>query len=414
MKPLLGFRSRYAFISGNFLILIISWILMSFTGPIPGTYSGLFYKNLGANDFLLGVIGFAATIALALVQFPGGYLADKDGRRSLVVTMTYGVALSYLFLVFAPSWQFVVFGLMIQNFCLLYQPALFAIMLDSVAPEKRGASFTIQAVVSNLVSLPAPIIALFLVSAFQLDRGMRIAYAIALVTYLAAATLRLKLKETLVSNKVGGFPNFLAAIREYPRSVRESWRVWNRVPSSVFYLFVAYSGITSLVAGCQTYFVVYATSSLHLNTVQYGIAMAFMYLSISIPAILAGFRMDVSGRKRFLILGFVLYVPAMVIFINANFQMLLLSFFLFGMGQMLQGSSYNSLIGDLTPKELRGKVIGCGQFFMYISQAIAQLVIGALYQYVSPLTPFLLLSVGAIPLSAVVALKVFDTTSKEV
>ena len=81
---------------------------MNFAVPIPGTYSSLYYKNLGADDFLLGAIGFAATIALALVQFPGGYLADKDGRRSLVVTMTYGVALSYLFLVFAPSWQFVV------------------------------------------------------------------------------------------------------------------------------------------------------------------------------------------------------------------------------------------------------------------------------------------------------------------
>jgi len=106
----LNFRSRYAFISGNFLILIVSWILMNFAGPIPGTYSSLYYKNLGADDFLLGVIGFAATIALALVQFPGDYLADKDkdGRRSLVVKMTYGVALSYLLLVFAPSWQFVV------------------------------------------------------------------------------------------------------------------------------------------------------------------------------------------------------------------------------------------------------------------------------------------------------------------
>jgi MFS family permease len=92
----------------------------------------------------------------------------------------------------------------------------------------------------------------------------------------------------------------------------------------------------------------------------------------------------------------------------------LLAFFLFGLGQMLQGTSYNSLLGDLTPKDLRGKVIGCGQFFMYLSQAIAQLVMGALYRYISPLTPFLLLAVGAIPLSAVVALKVFDPTAKEV
>jgi MFS family permease len=387
---------------------------MNFAGPIPGTYSSLYYKNLGADDFLLGVIGFAATIALALVQFPGGYLADKDGRRSLVVTMTYGVALSYLLLVFAPSWQFVVFGLMIQNFCLLYQPALFAIMLDSVAPEHRGKGFTLQAVITNLVTLPAPIIALFLVTAFELNLGMRIAYAIALLTFLAAATLRFKLKETLSPNKAGGLPNLLAAIQEYPRSVKESLRVWKKVPSSTFYLFLAYAGITSLVAGCQTYFVVYATSLLHLDKVQYAIAVAFMYVSISIPTILAGFRMDVTGRKRFLILGFILYIPAMIIFVNASFSMLLLSFFLFGLGQMLQGTSYNSLVGDLTPKELRGKVVGCGQFFMYLSQAVAQLVVGALYAYVSPLTPFLLLAVGAIPLSVIVAVKVFEPVTKEV
>lgn len=410
----MNFRSRYAFVSGNFLILIISWILMNFAGPIPGTYSSLYYKNLGADDFLLGVIGFAATIALALVQFPGGYLADKDGRRSLVVTMTYGVALSYLLLVFAPSWQFVVFGLMIQNFCLLYQPALFAIMLDSVAPEHRGKGFTLQAVITNLVTLPAPIIALFLVTAFELNLGMRIAYAIALLTFLAAATLRFKLKETLSPNKAGGLPNLLAAIQEYPRSVKENLRVWKKVPSSTFYLFLAYAGITSLVAGCQTYFVVYATSLLHLDKVQYAIAVAFMYVSISIPTILAGFRMDVTGRKRFLILGFILYIPAMIIFVNASFSMLLLSFFLFGLGQMLQGTSYNSLVGDLTPKELRGKVVGCGQFFMYLSQAVAQLVVGALYAYVSPLTPFLLLAVGAIPLSVIVAVKVFEPVTKEV
>ncbi len=81
---------------------------------------------------------------------------------------------------------------------------------------------------------------------------------------------------------------------------------------------------------------------------------------------------------------------------------------------MLQGTSYNSLIGDLTPKELRGKVIGCGQFFMYLSQAIAQLVIGTVYAYVSPFAPFLLLAAGVIPLPVVVALKVFDPMAKEV
>jgi MFS family permease len=130
---------------------------MNFSGPISQTYSSLFFKNLGANDFLLGVIGFAGSV-IAFVQFPSGYLADKHGRRRLIVTMTYGMTFSYILFILAPSWSFIVLGLIVQNFCLLYQPALFALMLDSVPPERRGAGFTIQSVIMNIVSLPAAII----------------------------------------------------------------------------------------------------------------------------------------------------------------------------------------------------------------------------------------------------------------
>jgi MFS family permease len=55
---------------------------------------------IGSDDFILAVIGFAANIALAFVQFPGGYLADKHGRRWLVYTVTFGVSSSSLFFVF--------------------------------------------------------------------------------------------------------------------------------------------------------------------------------------------------------------------------------------------------------------------------------------------------------------------------
>jgi MFS family permease len=414
MKIISRLRSRYAFIRGNFLILIITWILMNFTGPIPQTYSSLFFKGLGANDFLLGVIGFAGSIALALVQFPGGYLADKHGRRLLIVTMTYGVALSTIFFILAPSWQFIVFGLIIQNLCLLYQPALFAIMLDSVTPENRGSGFAFQAVISNLVSLPAAIIAGYLILIFNLDFGMRIGYTIVLTGYFIAATLRTRLKETLPTDKVQSLPSFLVALREYPRSVKESLEVWSKVPKTVLYLFLTTAGLNSLIAGCQTYFVVYATDVLHVEKFSWAIVMAFMSLSVSIPAILAGFRMDAVGRRRYLIIGSVLYTPAMLIFINANFFTLLIAFFFFGLAQMLQGTSYNSLLGDLTPRELRGKVIGCSQFFMYLSQALMQLLAAALYVYISPQAPFILLGIGAIPLSIVAFLKIFENSAKEV
>jgi MFS family permease len=414
MKPFSRLENHYSFIRGNFLILIITWILMNFSGPIPQTYSSLYFKDLGANDFLLGVIGFAGSIALALVQFPGGYFADKHGRRWLIVTMTYGMTLAYLFFIFAQSWQFIVIGLVIQNFCLVYQPALFALMLDSVPPERRGEGFTIQAVVTNIVSLPAAIIAGVLVLYFNLGMGMRIAYTIALVAYFAAATVRIRLKETLSSDNAGSVSNFSAAVRNYPKSVREGLRVWKKVPRATFYLFVVTAGISSLVAGCQMYFVVYATNVLQVDKFQWAIVMAFMWMSIAIPSIIAGLRMDAVGRKSFFLLGLLLYTPAMLLFLNATFNMLLVAFFIFGMGQILQGTSYNSLLGDLTPREFRGTVIGCGQFFIYLSQAVAQLLAGALYTYVSPQLPFILLAVGAVPLTIVAFLKISEPTTKQV
>lgn len=414
MKLISNFRTRYSFVRGNFLLITITWILMFFASPIPQTYASLYYLNLGADEFLLSVIAFAGSIALALVQFPGGYLADKHGRRWLIVTMTFGVALSSLFFVFATSWHFIVLGVMLQNLCLLYQPALFAIMLDSVSPENRGAGFTLQLVITNIVSLPASIIAGYLILIFDLDFGMRIAYAIVTVAYLAAAMIRVRLKETLPTNKNGSKPNLLEAIKVYPQSVKESLRVWSRIPKSAFYLFLAVAGINSLLMGCNTYFVVYATNVLKIEKFQWAIVMAFMSLSVALPSILAGLRMDVVGRKRFLILSFLLYVPAMLLFLYANFYMLLLAFFFFGLGQMLQSSSYQSLLGDLTPRDLRGKVVGCSQFFMYLSQAFTQLIAGALYTYVSPQLPFILLAVGAIPLSVLVFFRVFEPSLKEV
>ena len=74
-------HGKNAVLSGNFLVLMVSWILMYSTQPIPDTYSSLYYISLGATPFLLSVMFFVGSLAIAFVQFPGGYLADKNGRR---------------------------------------------------------------------------------------------------------------------------------------------------------------------------------------------------------------------------------------------------------------------------------------------------------------------------------------------
>jgi DHA1 family tetracycline resistance protein-like MFS transporter len=407
------FRGQSAFLKGNFLILTLSWAVMYFAQPIPATYASLYYLSLGANAFLLSVIGFAGSIAVALVQFPGGYLADKHGRRWLIVVMTYILALCTFFFILAPSWQIIVLGIMLQNLCLIYQPAIIAMVIDSLPPKNRGAGYAFQSTVSILVTLPGPLIAQFLILTLNFDIGMRVAYVIVLVMYLVAATLRLKLKETLVSNNSAGRLNIVAALKEYPKSVKESLNVWRKVPRSAFYLFLSGMGINGVVVSCQTYFVVYATLVLKITEAQWAVVMAFMYLSIAAPLLLAGLRMDVVGRKRYLILGYLLYVPGMLLFVTADFYLALLAFFFYGLGNMLQMNSFQILLGDLIPRRLRGTVSGCMQFFMYLAQAFLQILIGLLYAYVSPQLPFLLLAIVAVPLALLIVYNVTEPNVKE-
>jgi MFS family permease len=407
------FRGDQAVLRGNFLLITVSWVILFSAQPIPETYASLYYISLGADEFLISIIGFAGSIAVALVQFPGGYLADKHGRRGLIVSMTFGLAIGSLFFIFAPSWPFILIGLLIQNVCSIYGPALMAMIIDSLPPHNRGAGFSLQSVITTLVLLPAPLIAQYLVVTFSFDFGMRIAYTFVSIAYFTIALLRLKLQETLPLMGETARPSFVEALKSYPKYVKEGVYVWRKVPKAAFNLFLAIITINGLVVSCGTYFVVYATSILEITLEQWAFVTAFRYLSIAIPGIIAGLSMDALGRKRFLILGYLLYVPGMLLFVNADFNMLLLAFFFFGLGNLLQLNSYHVLMGDLVPRHSRGTVTGCLQFFMFLMQAILQVIIGALYAFVSPQLPFLLLAAIAIPVSVFVFRQVYEPKIKE-
>jgi MFS family permease len=195
--------------------------------------------------------------------------------------------------------------------------------------------------------------------------------------------------------------------------VRESIGVWRKLSESAFYLFLVTIGINGLVVSCYTYFVVYAVSVLGVTESQWAFVMAFMYLSVAIPGIIAGLSMDIKGRKTFLILGYLLYAPGMLLFLNADFNMLLLAFFFYGLGNTMQLNSYQVLMGDMIPKSLRGTANGCIHFFMYLIQAILKVIIGFIYAFVSHQLPFLILAAMAVPFAAIIAFKVSEPKVKE-
>lgn len=394
MKIISRLRGEFSFIKGNYAILVLSWILMDFAGEIPAAYASLYILALGATPVILGVIGLTSALALAAVQFPGGYLADKHGRRWLVSTMTFGVALSYLFYALAPSWHMILIGAVVGNLCLIYQPALMAMLADSLPSEKRGMGFSIITLITRVATTPAPALAAFLVYTYDMVPGMRIGYSIVVALFLTAAILRSRLRETVGP---GGSIRRREFLTSYPTAIKESIAVWKMVPRSTFYLFLVNILGTFGFSLVMLLFNVYAVdtpenvSVLHLNTTEWGVLLTFLFLALIVAAIPCGKFIDKAGRKIPILVAYALSVPTMLLFIYGNFQRLLIAMPLMGVWQILMFSGFSALQADLVPKEKRGKVIGFSRFVECIVMGGGQILGTYLYQNISMQLPFFIL-----------------------
>jgi DHA1 family multidrug resistance protein B-like MFS transporter len=383
-------KEEFSFVRGNYLLLVLSWILMDFALELPAIFYGPYVLyDLQGTPFILGLIGFISLIVQALVQFPGGYLADKHGRKWLVSTMTIGVGIAYIFYALASTWHWILIGAVVASFCLIYQPALWALTADSTTSEKRGMGFSIITLINNVATTPAPIIIGIIVSLFTRSTGMRIAYTITVLGFFVAAAFRSRLKETKQDPQKIEFKDFF---RNYPQAVKESFSVWKTLPRSVAYLFLVNVITMFALSVSGLYFSVYVVegkdSVLHVSQTDWALVNTVLFVSMILVAIPIGKFIDRFGRKTPFSLSFLVFAPVILMFIQANVLMLFLVFPLMGLAQILFYSSFSTLQMDYVPTEKRGKIVGSSNFVNYIISAVGQLIGGIMYE-ISPQLPFL-------------------------
>jgi len=393
------------------LVLTITLIIIISAAAIPSTYYPKYVEGLGGTPFIVGVIGFASYATLVLVQFPGGYLADKYGRRWLIVTMTFGTAVAYVLYAAAPTWHFILVAAVLQSLCLIYQPALLALIADSMPPEKRGMGFSIFNLVHS-VSVLSPIIAGFLSIRYGLIFGMRIAYLIVAVSFLIGAVLRMRLRETL-GNRTERMP-LGESFRAFPDSVNKSLRALKTASRSMLFLFASFAIYNFAWFACSLNLIFYATEVLHITDFEWAVLMMWFSAVGILSALPCGKIVDKFGRKKPLLMGWLLFIPAMIGFVYGNLITLLICFLLLGMASILANTAYPALQADMVAREKRGKIAGSTYFFFYIMNSLGQLSGGFMYQYLSPALPFLLSSTLYVPCLLLTLFFVHEPTKREI
>ena len=379
-------HSEFGFIRGNFLILVLSWILMDFAREMPSTYYGLYVRALGGSAATIGLIGFVSMIAQSLVQFPGGYLADKYGRKWLISTMTFGVALSYAFYALASSWQTIMLGAIISSLCMIYNPALNAMIMDSLPQDRRGMGFSIMNLINSVSTTPAPLIAGWLFMELGLIPSMRVGYGLVVVAFLVAGVLRFRLEETV---KEPATINGRELAMAFPRSVTEGMRVWETVPRSALILFITVVIVNFSYSLFQPVLLLYIVDDLGISEVNWAIIMTVLFVSMIALAIPLGKLIDRVGKKGPLLVSYLIWILIMPLLLYGDFFKLLVGMPVIGVLQILGNAGSSALFADLIPKENRGKVSGSMRFFTLVASAFGNLVGGFMYDDVSHTLPFL-------------------------
>lgn len=380
-------RDEFSFIQGNFLVMVISWLVLDFFIELPGTYYPLYVEALGGTATTIGLIGSVSLLASAIVQIPGGFLADKYGRKWLIVSMTFMAALARIFYVYAPSWEWIMVGAIIAGFCGIYQPALQAIVADSVPKEKRGMGFSIINLIASVSTTPAPLFAGYLFTIYGLVPSMRLIYKLVIGGLMIAALLRTKLTETVENPEKIKVSKLLG---EYPASMRESIKVWGLVPRAAFILFLV-DVVMNYTSGLfQPILVLYMVKDLGITELQLSYVWTIFPIAILVFALPAGKLIDKIGKKKPIMASFVLWVVAILLMVNGNYIRAILSMITVGLLMVMANSALGALNAGLVPKEHRGKVNGSTGFFRLIAAALGQFTGGWLFDNVNHQVPFLI------------------------
>jgi len=326
--------------------------------------------------------------------------------------MTFGVALCYIFYAIAPSWHLILIGAVLMSlFNSTYQPALMAMVADSLPPERRGMGFGIIMLITSASTTPGPIFAGVLYNQFGLVQGMRIGYGIVVALFLVAAFLRLvRLKETVVNVQK---PSLSELFHSYPIAIKESFGVWRKVPSSMLYLFLSLAIMIFGISAVNLYFVVYAVEELLIDEAIWPFVLTVLPITMIALSIPIGKVVDKVNRKLPILVAYIIFGVSMWLFVYGDLLRLFVSLMLVGVGQVMMNSAFSALQADLTAKQQRGKVNGFTNFANCILMAVGSITGGILYEHISPQLPFFLTIALIVPSFVLTFIMVHEPERRE-
>jgi len=331
-----------------------------------------YLEALGASTPLIGLFGTAEDFLDAVYQYPGGWIADRFGRRRAFIAFVSLASIGYLIYLLSPSWPFVFLGLV---FSMAWQsmasPAIFAIIGDSLPPDRRAMGFTLQSILKRVPIVLSPILGGMLIGTFGITRGIHFGLIVVLV--LAVVSLFFILQINLKTSHAKAI------------TIHGVWQSFHTILKRLLISDVIIRTCEGMTGVLTILFVINIKG---LSAAQYGTLVAIQMTTSILVYIPAGKIADRVGRKPFVIatfLSFALFPLALLV--AKGFAMLALAFVVGGLREIGEPSR-KAMIVDFAAEGLRARSVGLYYLIRSLSITPAAAIGGLLWK-LTPGIPFL-------------------------
>lgn len=334
----------------------------------------LFLANvLGVNKSVIGLIEGVAESTASLLRVFSGWLSDRAGSRKWFMAFGYGTStLSRPVIALAAGWHAVLGGRFVDRFGKGIRTApRDAIIAESTEASFLGRAYSFQRAMDTMGAVIGPSIAFFLLAAFANE--YRKVFWLSMVPGIIAVLLIVFFIREKKTASPDGVPRPKLTFRHFDGRFR---------------FFVAIATVFAIGNSSDVFLILRAQQvglPAHLIPVVY----LLFNLVYSLSAIPAGIAADRFGKRRVILLGFVLFAAVYVGFaVVADPSAVWLLFCLYGLYMGLTEGIQKAFLATIIPTEFKATAFGIYHTCVGLAMFPASLAGGWLWDHVSPSATF--------------------------
>jgi MFS family permease len=334
----------------------------------------LFLANvLGVNKSVIGLIEGIAESTASLLKVFSGWYSDRIGRRKGLMGVGYAVSvLSRPLIALAVTWQHILASRFIDRLGKGIRTApRDAIIAESSHPQVMGRAFGFHRAMDTLGAVIGPALAFFLLSVFAGD--FRKVFWVSMIPGIIAVLL------------------IVFLIKEKKKALLERHERPKLTLAHFDWRFKFFLVITTLfaVGNSSDVFLILRSQQLGIATAMIPVVYLTFNLVYALSAIPAGMAADKFGKKKVVLVGFILFALIYYGFAVADSPSAVWALFcMYGVFMGLTEGVQKAFLTTIIPPDFKATAFGVYNTAIGLALFPASLIGGWLWDRISPAATF--------------------------